>query len=1170
MPTIPLDAFDLADLIGEGGMGRVYWATHRTTGTEVAVKLIPPERFRDRLNLEHFQGEVRAFARLNHPAIVLVYDHGQVSAASAAASNGSLVEGSPYLVMELATGGTLAAHPPRSWPEVSAVVRCLLDALAHAHARGVVHRDIKLSNVMLAGPGDARPGLKLSDFGTAHDLGVDETMPDELMMLGTPAYAPPEQILGRWRDFGPWTDLYALGVATWVLVTGQFPFQHANLHGLLGMHVRVPPPPLEPIFDVPDELEPWLLRLLEKDPIDRYRRAADAAWALEQFSSASTTLEELGPVAASRLVGEGTQALEQLTGLLPDEPTRPRPAARSAARLAPARDVSPDPTPPPLPATWRRRDSEPAALQLGGAGLGLYGLRTHPLIGREAERDQLWEALGSVVRGEGPRLVTLEGYSGLGKSHLATWMAERAHELGNATVLPVYHGPIPGKLPPLLRMVEGYFGANRMLRDSARARIAWVLARQGLRDEYEIDALTELIQPSDELPDPDGSAVHFATPAERYALVDRVLERQTKRRPVILLIEDAQWGLDALGFVERLLATPRAEPLRVLVLMTMRQRIGEARTPEGQSIERLLERPEASRIDVGLLAEGEVLALVRDLLGLSGELAHELAARAGGGPLFAVQLVSDWIQRGLLVPEGRGFRLKPGARTDLPDDIHELWKSLLDRILAGFPPRARIGLELAAALGRQVDDKEWSALCARQGIRVPTRMRDALVARNLAVRFDGGWGFVHGLLQESVERGAREAGRLRDHHKLCVGLLRDMSAPPDRLGRHLLAAGETRDAIDALLAAAERAWAVDDYGAAADLLTRRERAMERIGFTVEDARWGDGWVLRSLVVWRMGDRPSAEALARRAEEGAKRYGWLGVEVKTLDVQARMARFRGDQEDALALAARALETAERLGDPRRLAAARRIHGRVLVDRARFDEGKALLEQARETYEELNDLPGVIDCERTMYSIARQRGDLVEARRIAETLRGIQELRGHRWGLGLALECLGEVARHSGNLAEAEDWYRQSQVQFRSVSATDPRAQASSINLGITLMGQGRFIEADSLLQEAAEVLKRHDSRALYGVALCMLAASAVGRRAWDEVDRLLLEGQAVLRPMRFADIDLAIVAVQTADRAEAAGERGRAKMILGLALEQYKLLGRDDDAAAIRERLTARR
>ncbi|MCP4870657.1 MAG: protein kinase [Proteobacteria bacterium] len=113
-PPIPLDSFDLRNLIGEGGMGQVWQARHRDSGTPVAVKLIKRDAFVDRHALEQFQQEVRAVARLNHPAIVLVYDHGVAGAATEAASRGSIAAGSPYLAMELSTGGTLNQRLPRS------------------------------------------------------------------------------------------------------------------------------------------------------------------------------------------------------------------------------------------------------------------------------------------------------------------------------------------------------------------------------------------------------------------------------------------------------------------------------------------------------------------------------------------------------------------------------------------------------------------------------------------------------------------------------------------------------------------------------------------------------------------------------------------------------------------------------------------------------------------------------------------------------------------------------------------------------------------------------------------------------------------------------------------------------------------------------------------------
>jgi len=1162
--TIPLDSFDLQHLIGEGGMGQVWQAAHRDSATRVAVKLIRREAFADRTSLEQFQQEVRAVARLNHPAIVLVYDHGVAGADTEAASRGQIAAGSPYLVMELSTGGTLAERSPQSWPEVAGVLRSLLDALAHAHARGVVHRDIKLSNILLSGPGDPRPGLKLSDFGAAHDLAIDESMPEEVMLVGTAYYTPPEQVLGRWRDFGPWTDLYALGVLVWRLVSGRYPFEHENLTALFGMHVRTPPPLLRPLFDVPDGLDAWLRRLLAKDPMDRFRRAADAAWAMECMGGEGwTTAPELSAV-ENPYAPQGTQALEQLTGLAssfadPAAATAPLPRPVTPSWGPP--EQGPEPEPPPLPETWRRRESTPVALQLGSAGVGLYGLRPPPLVGRVAERDLLWSALRAVVDGGGPTAVALEGYAGLGKTHLARWIAERAHELGNATVLPVFHGPTPGRLPPVLRMVEGYFGVGRLPKTHVGERVEAVLARLGCRDEWEVDAITELLRPAG--PDDERPAVRLGGPAERYALVERLLARQSRRRPIILLVEDAQWGLDALGLVNHLLDSKRPDPLRVLVVLTVRRRIGDARTAEWRELEALFARPDVQQVPVGLLPLPDLLKLVRELLGLGSELAHEVTARAGGSPTFATQLVQDWIVRGLLVPGGDGFALRPGARTELPDDIHALWTDLLERVFSNFPPRARIGLELAACLGRHVDDGEWREACERQGIRVPERLRDALIERNFAVRTDQGWAFSHGLIQESLERSAEEAGRLRDHHRICVEVLRHSHAPPGRLGRHLLASGQEVDGVDALLAASDRAWDADDYLAAGQLLSQRERVLERIEHPPEDRRWGLGWERRALVRWRMGDLEGGWEIADRAVVAAEAHGWPDVAARALAVQARMARYQGRIDDALALAERALDHARTQGDGRGIARSERVLARVLSDRGQFDDARTFAESARATFESMFDVAGVIDCERTLYSVARQTGDLVEAGRIAEDLRGIQELRGHRWGLAHALESLGEVARYQGRLDDAEAHYRQADALFRAVNEMDPRAHATTLNLGMVLMAQGRPADAEELVRGAVEVFERHHSRALLGLGSCVLAGCLAALGRWSECGDELTRGSEILAAIGFADVDIALVALDAAGAARTAGEEALADRLFEQAGAWFEQLGRADEAAAAR-------
>ncbi|MCP4870659.1 MAG: tetratricopeptide repeat protein [Proteobacteria bacterium] len=313
---------------------------------------------------------------------------------------------------------------------------------------------------------------------------------------------------------------------------------------------------------------------------------------------------------------------------------------------------------------------------------------------------------------------------------------------------------------------------------------------------------------------------------------------------------------------------------------------------------------------------------------------------------------------------------------------------------------------------------------------MPTRLRDALVERNFAVRTEHGWSFAHGLIQESIERSAAEAGRLESHHTICVEVLRHSHAPPGRLGRHLLAAGRTVEGVDALLAAADRAWEADDYLAAGQLLGQRERVLERIEHPREDARWGLGWERRALVRWRMGDLVGGLTLAERASDAAEVHDWPDVAARALDVQARMTRYQGRLDEALALAERALALARDHGEGRLIARTERVLARVLTDRGRFDEARALASSARSAFESMFHVAGVIDCERTMYSIARQTGDLPEARRIATELRGIQELRGHRWGLAHAWSAWAKSSAIRGT------WMRPKSTTARRTRCSAP--------------------------------------------------------------------------------------------------------------------------------------
>ncbi len=326
--------------LGQGGFGVVYRAVHADLGLAVALKVMTHPSWSEPEGRRAFRDEVRAMGRLDHPNVVRVLDYGEVRA------GGRLPAGAPWLAMELVDGGSLGAARLGGWGALRAVVEQILDALAHAHAHGVVHRDIKPPNVLLAQDGDGT-GVRvvLSDFGIAWALDHrEDRTPNAGSTAGTPSYMAPEQILDRAAAQGPWTDLYAVGCVAFRAVSGRAPFRRKDVAATLRAHLYDSLPPLVPRFPVPAGLWTWLGRMTQKDVTLRYRFAADAAHALRGIEDAEPELpdgdddddEKITRCAVPRHPGRGQDYRAALT--LPHQPCPTRlsfaPNGRSCERGA--------------------------------------------------------------------------------------------------------------------------------------------------------------------------------------------------------------------------------------------------------------------------------------------------------------------------------------------------------------------------------------------------------------------------------------------------------------------------------------------------------------------------------------------------------------------------------------------------------------------------------------------------------------------------------------------------------------------------------------------------------------------------------------------------------------------------------------------------------------------
>ena len=274
------ERYELGPLLGQGGMARVYRAVDRQLRRQVAVKVLAPPFDRDRAFVERFRREARAAAGLGHPNIVAVFDTGSD-------------DGTHYIVTELVEGETLAERIRRDGPlqpaEAVAIGAEVARALAAAHERGVIHRDVKPGNVMLTPAG----AVKVLDFGIAHATGSD-TLTGTGTVLGTTAYLSPEQVNGDRVD--PRSDVYAFGCVLYEMLTGQVPFRAHTPVATMYRHVNEDPPPPSSIRPVPPALESIVLRCLEKDSGKRFASSElEEALRAAPLPSPSDT-EPLAPV----------------------------------------------------------------------------------------------------------------------------------------------------------------------------------------------------------------------------------------------------------------------------------------------------------------------------------------------------------------------------------------------------------------------------------------------------------------------------------------------------------------------------------------------------------------------------------------------------------------------------------------------------------------------------------------------------------------------------------------------------------------------------------------------------------------------------------------------------------------------------------------------------------
>ena len=262
--------YEVLEEIARGGMGVVYKAQQKALGRTVALKMILSGQLASDEDVRRFYNEAEAAGKLDHPGIVPVYEFGQH-------------EGQHFFSMGYVAGPSLSdclSDGPLAPDQAAAIMIKVSQAIAYAHARGVIHRDLKPANVLLEPDGSPR----ITDFGLAKRIEADERLTSTGQILGTPGYMAPEQASGNVDEINEAADVYALGAVLYALVTGRPPFQADNPLDTMIQVLEGDPAPLRLLNPkVEADLETICLKCLEKDPGHRYLSAAEVAEDLTRY-----------------------------------------------------------------------------------------------------------------------------------------------------------------------------------------------------------------------------------------------------------------------------------------------------------------------------------------------------------------------------------------------------------------------------------------------------------------------------------------------------------------------------------------------------------------------------------------------------------------------------------------------------------------------------------------------------------------------------------------------------------------------------------------------------------------------------------------------------------------------------------------------------------------------
>ncbi len=1107
--------FRVGQKIGEGGMGVVYRGETLDGQQEVAIKWVH-ETGSVGFSREHFQAEVRAQARMDSPYIVGLYDYGQ-SRQAASMEPPRQGTGKAYVVMELAEAGSSADRPfiegLEDWSTIRRYVMQVLRGLCHAHARGVVHRDLKPENLLVFDRGARR--LKIADFGLAYaleEVGRRGHEKRRARVVGTPQYMAPEQWRGDWRQFGPWTDLYALGCIVFEWCCRRFMVEGQALLALRDQHLGAGRASFSPVVAVPVGLEAWLAKMTAPEVADRFQHPAHALWSLEEMGEAMMTpvgqaspgtpgrkptrtraldpTKTMGP--APTLQGMGVQGRERATlGVKKSWPSVPRKALEAPHDEGDGHGVGP-------------------------MGLGLFDLREPPFVGRPRERRMLWRYLvGQSSEGDQRIWLTLvEGASGVGKSRLVRWVTTRARERAVGVVVRLDIGRRAwgeGAGEGWGAMIADHHRLWGLGEEAMRRRLVTelgdVLEEDEEAMERRLEGLLQLVLGRDR---PRERWFDMAHPSQRFGVVAWWLAAISRGGRTLLWIEDLQWGRQAMGFLEYLSQWERPPDALRVVATWNREAAGEPWDGVGR-IEGLCRCSGAREICLKRLDGPAYDALLDRLLPLAPAVKARLGQGVKGAPLLTKQVIGEWIGQGQLEMEQGRYRFQGGLEPPIPRERHRWWLRRIERALQTMEDKDREEvirtLEVAAIMGRQVVEEEWREACAGAGLVVDRGGWVRVAAIGLAERGERGWRFAEEAVAASLRQRAREGDRWVSHHR---ALARWWSAKTDggsaggarRLAHFWMEGKRAEEALSPLLMARDHFYRLGDTASATRCLVSYRAILEVLDEPRGSMRWLRAEEKELQDRWVEGETRAVLERAMEAIERCQGTAARGLEARFRRLES-LAWFRlGHQAKAREAAYRALECAQQQGSDVLVARMKGRLGRQLQEEGRWEESRRLLEEAVAGFDAGGRRRRKAWVMMELCWVELHLEEVASARQRLDELDKFARVTGQVQLQSNVLNTLGGLEKKEGRYRRARHFFERFERLESALGDPEGRAIAA-INIADAAIRSGDFQVASRALERGQAIVAQVDLPVLDMYLHWTRALKMASQGRWRDLEQLVM-------------------------------------------------------------------